>query len=77
MLCTVDVTKRYQNRLLFHRSTAFTVASFPRFRRNAFLPFGPFRSRPQLSNSRYARKEVAAGNSEAESNGSFCVLLML
>ena len=62
--------------LPFHRSTTFTVALFPRFWQNAFLPFGHFHSDPQLRNSRCSQKEVAAGNFVAESDGSFCVLLM-
>ena len=74
-LCS-DIYSRCKNNvskivLPFHCSTTFTVASFPRFWRNAFLPFSRFRSRPQLRNSRCVRKEVAAGNFGGKNDGSF------
>ena len=46
---TADVKKSYQNRSPFHRSMVHAVEPFPRFHRNAFLPFGRFRSRSPLA----------------------------
>ena len=49
-LSTVDVKKCFQNCLLFHHSTVFNSVhhcTVSQFSRNAFLPFGRFRSRPQ------------------------------